>query len=161
MDGNIIQSLERLFCDKILIYNDLLDCFYRERDSLINVDLDELWKISKDKEALCSKITSIRQEIIASIKPDLAQRPFNLNDIMAFIPDEFNPGFQKLYLKLVKLKSEIDALRKENMVFIDDSLEFMDEMISVISGGRRAKVQYNERCQMNKSGHNMILSREA
>ena len=160
MDGNIIQSLERLFCDKILIYNDLLDCFYRERDSLISLGLDELWKISKDKEALCSKITSIRQEIIAFIEPGLAQRPFNLNDIMALIPDEFNPGFQKLYLKLVKLKSEIDALRKENMVFIDDSLEFMDDMIAVISGGRRAKVQYNERCQMNKSGHNMILSRE-
>jgi hypothetical protein len=127
---------------------------------LISVDLDELWKISKDKEALCSKITSIRQEIIAFIEPGLAQRPFNLKDVMALIPDEFTRGFQKLYLKLIKLKSEIDALRKENMVFIDDSLAFMDEMISVISGGRRAKVQYNERCQINKSGHNMILSRE-
>ena len=42
-----------------------------------------------------------------------------------------------------------------------ESLEFMDEMISVISGGRRAKGQYNERCQIHKSGHNMILSREA
>jgi len=160
MDGKIIQSLERLFCDKILIYNDLLDCLYRERDSLINMDLDELWKISKDKEALCSKIAAIRQEIMALTKPGSAQGPFNLNDIMALISDEFNPRFQKLYLKLVKLKSEIDALRKENMVFIDDSLEFLDEMISVISGGRRAKVQYDERCQINKSGHNMILSRE-
>ena len=160
MDGKIIQALERLFCDKILIYNDLLDCFHRERDSLIRVDLDELWKISKDKEALCSKIAAIRQEIMALTKPGSAQGPFNLNDIMALISDEFNPRFQKLYLKLVKLKSEIDALRKENMVFIDDSLEFLDEMISVISGGRRAKVQYDGRCQINKSGHNMILSRE-
>jgi len=160
MDANIIQSVESLFCDKILIYNDLLDCFCKEREALIQIDLDELWQISKEKEALCSKITSVRQEIVAILRPGLSHEPFNLNEIMALIPDAFAPRFQRLYIKLVKLKAEIDTLRKENMVFIDDSLEFLDEMMSVISGGEGARARYDERCRIKKSGHAMLLRRE-
>ena len=160
MDENIIQSLERLFCGKIICYNDLLVCFYKERDFLINLDLDELWQLSKEKERLCEKIASIRREIVACTKPGLTGEPFNLNEIMAFVPDEFKPRMEKLYLRLIKIKSEIDGLRKENMVFINDSLQFLDEMITVITGGCGARVQYNERCRMNKSVGHVLLSRE-
>ena len=160
MDENTIQSLERLFCDKIIIYNDLLDCFYKERDFLINLNLDELWQLSREKETLCEKIASIRREIIACMKPGLTLGPFNLNEIMAFVPGEFKPRLQKLYLRLIKIKNEIDALRKENMVFINDSLQFLDEMITAITGGFGARVQYNERCRINKSVSQVLLSRE-
>ena len=45
-----VQAMESLFYKKIMLYSDLLECFRRERDALINMDLDGLWRISKEKE---------------------------------------------------------------------------------------------------------------
>ena len=60
MEDHIIRSLERLLQEKIMLYNDLLQCFKDEKDSLIAVDLDKLWSISKVKDEICSKINALR-----------------------------------------------------------------------------------------------------
>ena len=54
MDDTMMQSLEKLFYKKIMLYNDLLCYLRKERESLINIDLDKLWSISKEKEKICS-----------------------------------------------------------------------------------------------------------
>jgi len=77
------------------------------------------------------------------------------------IPGDKRALFQKEYLALMKLKNEIKALRKENMIVIDDSLQFLDEMISIITGEETSKIMYNEKCHLRKSGANILLSREA
>lgn len=161
MDDTIMQSLEKLFYQKILLYNDLLDCFKREKESLLNIDLDSLWNISKEKEHICSKITSFREEIIAAVNPGIEEKPFNLNQILDVIPVKKRDEFQKLYLTLIKLKGEIEVLRKENMLFIDDSLQFLDEMISIITGETKSKIVYNDKCHLSRSDTNILLSREA
>jgi len=161
MDDHTVESLEKLFHHKIMLYNDLLDCLKRERGSLIGIDLDSLWTISKEKEQICSKIKSTRDEMICVANPGIDQRSFNLNQIMDLIPGKNRNRFQKLYLTLIKLKSEIEALRKENMFFIDDSLQFLDEMISIITGETESKITYNDKCHVSKSGAAILLSREA
>ena len=161
MEDIIVQSIEKLICKKILLYNDLLHCFMEERDSLINIDLDKLWRVSKEKEAICSNINSIRQEIISAVNPGIDLKAFDLNRILDLIPWESRSKFNKLYLRLVKLKSEIDALRKENMSFMDDSIRFLDEMISIITGEAKAKIIYNEKCHLSKPCTNILLRREA
>lgn len=161
MDDHIIQLLEKLFYKKILLYNDLLHCLKRERESLINIDLDKLWGISREKEETCSQIKSIRQEIISTVNLGIDEESFNPNHILDLIPRESRAKFEKLYLTLIKLKSEIEILRKENMIFIDDSLQFLDDLISIITGKETSKIMYNEKCHLRKSGANILLSREA
>jgi hypothetical protein len=161
MDDTIIQLLERLFYNKIMLYNDLLHCFKKERESLLNIDVDNLWNISKEKEVICSKIKSIRQEIISAINLNIDQKSFIPNQILELIPGENRAKFQKLYLTLTRLKGEIEALRKENMIFIDDSLHFLDETISIITGETKSKIVYNDKCQLSRSDTNILLSREA
>lgn len=160
MDDTIIQSLEKLLYKKIMLYHDLLDCFNKERESLINIDLDNLWSISKEKEETCSQIESIRQEIISTVDPGIDEESFNPNRILDLIPGKSKAKFQKLYLTLIKLKTEIEVLRKENMIFIDDSLQFLDEMISIITGEETSKIMYNDKCHLRKSGANILISRE-
>ena len=160
MDDYLIQSLEKLFFKKIMLYNDLLHCFKEERESLINIDLDNLWNISKEKEELCSKIESIRKEIISTVNLGIDEESFNPNQILDVIPGKSKAKFQKLYLTLIKLKTEIEVLRKENMIFIDDSLRFLDEMISIITGEETSKIMYNDKCHLSQSGTNILLSRE-
>ncbi|MBW1614505.1 MAG: flagellar export chaperone FlgN [Deltaproteobacteria bacterium] len=161
MDDYLIQSLEKLLFKKTMLYHDLLDCFNKERESLINIDLDRLWSISREKAEICLKIKSIKQEIISTINPEIDQKSFNLNQVLDMIPRDKRALIQKQYLTLIKLKAEIEILRKENMIFIDDSLQFLDEMISIITGEETSKIMYNDKCHISKSGANILLSREA
>jgi len=160
METSNVRLIEKLFYQKIMLYHDLLYCFKHERESLINLDLDKLWSISKEKEEICAKINAAKQEIIAALDLQENQKTFELNRIMDLIPKESRAEFQKLYLRLIKLKSEIEAFRKENMAFVNDSLQFLDEIIGIITGADESGIMYNDKCHFNKSGAPVLLSRE-
>jgi len=160
MENDVIHLIEKLFFKKIMLYNDLLHYLKEERESLGGIDLDKLWRISKEKEKTCADIETIRQKIISAVNPKEDKIPFNLNRIMEFIPKNFKAEFQKLYLRILKIKGEIEVLRIQNMTFIDDSLNFMDEMISIITGQTESRIIYNDRCRFSKSGPNLFLNRE-
>ena len=161
MGDTVMQPIERLLHKKIMLYYDLLHYFKQERESLTTIDLDKLWAISREKEEICAKIKSVRQEIIAAVNPGIEEKFFDLNRILNLIPGKERNELQKLHLTLVKLKGEIEALRKENMLFIDDSLQFLAEMISIITGESKSKIMYDNKCHVSKSGANILLSREA
>lgn len=160
MEDDAIRLVEKLFYKKIMLYNDLLQYLEEERESLISIDLDKLWRISKEKENICSEIASTRQEIISTVNSKEDLKSFNLNRIMEFIPGKFKAEFQKLYLRILKMKSEIEVLRIKNMTFIDDSLQFMDDIISIIAGETESGIIYNDKCRFSKSGPNLFLNRE-
>ncbi len=160
MEENEVRLIEKLFYKKIMLYNDLLHCLKEERESLISINLDKLWKISKEKEDVCSEIASTRKEIISAVNSKEDLKSFNLNRIMEFIPGEFKAEFQKLYLRILKMKGEIEVLRIKNMTFIDDSLQFMDDIMSIIIGETKSRSIYNNNCRFSKSGPNIFLNRE-
>ncbi|MBW2642768.1 MAG: flagellar export chaperone FlgN [Deltaproteobacteria bacterium] len=160
MENDVIRLVEKLFFKKIMLYNDLLHYFEEERESLISIDLDKLWRISKEKEKACSEIASTRQEIMSAVGSKEDHKSFNLNRIMECIPGKFKTEFQKLYLRILKIKGEIEVLRIQNMTVIDDSLEFLDEMISIMTGETDSGHIYNDRCHFNKSGSRSFLTRE-
>lgn len=161
MDERSTRVLEGLFQEKVLLYNDLLHCLKSERESLINIELDRLWAISKEKEEICTKIGSIRREILSVVDPDVEENSVTLNQILELLPGTYQTSFRKLFQTLITLKGEIELLRKENMMFIDDSLQFLDEMISILTGESTSKMMYDEKCRLNKSAANVLLSREA
>lgn len=160
MENDVIHLLETLFFKKIMLYNDLLHYFKKERKSLISIDLDTLWIISKEKEKACSEIASIRQEILSAVGPEQDRNSFNLNRIMECIPGKLKADFQSLYLRILKLKGEIEVLRIQNMTVIDESLGFMDEILSIITGESESRLIYNNKCRFGKSGPNLFLNRE-
>jgi hypothetical protein len=160
MEDEVIRSIEKLFFKKIMLYNDLLHYLKEERESLISIDLDKLWRISKKKEEACTDIESTKQKIIFALSLQEDQKSFNFNRITEAIPEKFKAKFQNLYLRILKIKGEIEVLRIQNMTFIDDSLNFMDEIISIITGEAESRVIYNDKCRFNKSGPNLFLNRE-
>jgi flagellar biosynthesis/type III secretory pathway chaperone len=158
----ILPSLEKLFHRKIMLYNDLLHCLKKERESLVHIDLDNLWAVSKEKELICSSLESVRQEILSVVTdPNMVPRIFHLKQIVELIPSEHRTTFQRLNRTIINLKCEIDLLRKENMSLIDDSLHFLDEMVSILTGKMNPKSMYNEKCHLSRSTASLLLSREA
>ena len=171
MEQIIVQTIELMMNTKILLYNDLFHCFKKERDSLINIDLDKLWSISKEKEQICKKIYSIRQDIIFAVDPMFNQKTnnknegsiFDLSQILDSIPRESKLVFHNLFLKLNGLKREIEKFKNENMDFINDSLRFLDELMMIITGSDESigcMAYNNKSCRNNKHGTNIFLSRE-
>ena len=160
MEAFNVDTIEKLFYKKIMLYNDLLYCFEEERKSLIRIDLNKLWGLSKEKDEICAQIESIRREMSVAVNPENEQDAFNLNQIMDLLPEEYRDKFKKLYLRILKLKGEIEILRKQNILYIDDSLEFLDEMISIITGESDSGYIYNDRCHFKKSGSRSFLTRE-
>jgi hypothetical protein len=143
-----------------MLYSDLVSCFQKERELLMNIDLDQLWAVSKEKEETCSKVKSIQEKIASSVTLWLDRKSFNLNDVMDFIPIKTRAEFHKLYITLARLKKEVETLRQENIIFINDSLQFLDGLISIITGKDNNKVIYNNQCLPSESGIAMLLSKE-
>lgn len=160
MEALNVDTIEKLFYKKIMLYNDLLYCFEEERKSLIRIDLKKLWGLSKEKDEICAQIKSIRQNMSVAVNLENEQDSFNLNLVMDLIPGKYMDKFKKLYLRILKLKGEIEILRKQNILYIDDSLEFLDEMISIITGETDSGYIYNDKCHFNKSGSRSFLARE-
>jgi flagellar biosynthesis/type III secretory pathway chaperone len=160
MDERIIQALENLIYEKIILYNDLLRCLEKERETLIKIDMDDLWEISKEKEEICSRISVVREEIISTLDLEMDLEDYRPSRILEFIPRTGRARFQQSYVRLFDLKSEIEAIRKENMILINDSLQFLDEMMSVITGNDKSKMIYKDDGHIRKSANQVLLSRE-
>ncbi len=160
MDTLVMDMIETFFHKKIMLYNDLLHCFEAERKALIDIDINKLWELSKEKDELCEKIQSVRMAMMEAVQPLDDQKSFHLNRIMDAIPENQKDKFEKLYLRIIKLKGEIEVLRKKNILYIDDSLKFMDEMISILTGETESDFVYNDRCHFRSSGPHLFLNGE-
>jgi hypothetical protein len=160
MEAFTVDTIEKLFYKKIMLYNDLLYCFEEERKSLISIDINNLWRLSKEKDEICAEIKSIRREMSVAVNPENEQDAISLKLVMDLIPETYTDKFKKLYLRILKLKGEIEILRKQNILYIDDSLKFLDEMISIITGENDSGYIYNDRCHFHKSGSRSFLARE-
>ena len=159
MDADTVEKIDILFFQKIMLYDDLLRCFKQERDALIRIDLDSLWRISKDKEAICRKLIDIRKAIIDAI--DFSnQKGADLNQLMALIPRPHKAHFVKPYLRLIELKKEIEELKNENMRHINDSLQFVEDVLSIFTGQAASDKTYNHRCRLNHSKTPLTIHRE-
>ncbi|MBW2019135.1 MAG: flagellar protein FlgN [Deltaproteobacteria bacterium] len=161
-----IQTLENLFYEKILLYQDLVECLKRERSSLIKTDIDGLWEISDEKQALVSRIEAVRKRILevlseASIDHGMNVSLFRLANVLSLIPREHRGRFKKAYLSLVSLKGEIHQRSQENKLFIEESVRFLDELIGIIAGADQPKPVYNHARSLTSKGHtNLLLHKE-
>jgi hypothetical protein len=161
MEETPIRIFEAFLYKEIMHMNDLLHCFRREREALANLDLDALWEISREKEETCSKMASDRRAAGLGTGRGADERQSFRSRIMASVPAADRAEIEKLLDTVVGLKGEAEAMRKENLSLIDHSLQFLDGMISIITGEAYAEVSYNGKCQVNRAGGSLLLSREA
>ncbi len=174
MEDTMIEFLENGLHEEIILYNELLNCFNKEREALMLMDMDNLWNISREKNELGSKISFIEKKIFSAVRAELNKRHSDKYGITAdfskwselyslitdIVKENDRSNFNRLYSSLHKLKSEIDAMRKVNSDTINHSLQFLDEIISIITGQTQQNVIYNDRCTYNFSRNNMLMNRE-
>lgn len=162
MEEAIVQSIEKMLEKKMSLYHDLHHCFNEERCALIRVDVTALWDISSKKDALCLEISRLRQDILAVAAPLIHLEPFDLKSLCSIIPRETLGSFNMAVQRLDCLKKDIEGLRRHNMIFMKDSLQFLDDMMAIISraGRSNAPMVYNRRCSIHNGKSTHLLSQE-
>jgi hypothetical protein len=160
MNETTLPSLEDLLLEKITLYCRLRDCFIQERQCLISMEIDHLWVLSDEKHELCSKIESLREEILSRLQPSQANGAFDVRRILDTLPRHQKASFQNLHLSLIGVKAEIENLRKENKAFVEDSLQCLDEMHSILTGESLTHSMYDRKFQFRQMGNRLHLSRE-
>lgn len=150
-------DLEKLFYEKILLYSDLLDCLRAEQRCLKEMDLNPLWDISRRKETLCTAIKSLRRGILAKLSP--IDEP-SADTLGVLVAARKNGSLQNLYRSVTNLKMEVEIRRKENMAHINHSLEFIDEMIAIITGRDQARDVYDQKCRLGRTANHMLVRGE-
>jgi flagellar biosynthesis/type III secretory pathway chaperone len=156
MDQERAQLIETLIEKKIHLYHDLQHCLETEQKALIQVDMDALWRISSQKEAVCKKIGRVREDIVSTAAP------FDLYQLFAVLPRNRMAAFEGAIQQLSVLKKQIAYMKDQNMRFMNDSLEFIDEIMAIISGsgGKNGSAVYNRRCGFNHQKPAQFLRQE-
>ncbi len=150
MNQDDVQRIEQQMEKKRVLYQRLRDCFEREREALIQVEIDTLWGISSEKDVLCREISDVKHELIETAAP-FCPGPFDLNQLLMVLPRHCRSAFSESVGKIQVLKKEIDALKRQNIRFINESLQFMDQMMTMISGSGKdsSPAVYNRQCGLN------------
>ena len=161
-----IQTLGDIFYEKTLLYQELVECLKKERDILVNTDIDALWEIADEKHSIVSCIETVRGKILtalseASIDHRMDGASFDLAHVYSLVPRVHGERLKKSYLSLVSLKGEIQRRSQENRLFIEDCLNFLDDLIGTIANTGEQEFAYdNGRVSARKGQANLLLHKE-
>ena len=146
-----LAPIEKAYQKEVALLRDLLECLSLERDNLINLNLEDLWSVMEEKHTVLKSIEETREEIQALIVEREKEQ-------------EAHQGIRRLKAsfsrKIERLKEEIGARVQENVSFIQDTLGFLNEMISILISGACPEPVYGP---ARKTGHetsNPIYHRE-
>lgn len=160
MNKETIQTIERLLHEKALRYADLVECFKKERACLVSLDMEPLWAVSEEKNRLCVQIEGLRSRIALEGSAGEGATVYDPQRILEAIPATQRGSMRNVLLHIATLKKEVEIMRQENQAFVDDSLEFLDEMISLLSGEADSRMLYNNRSLLRRPESLVTLSRE-
>jgi hypothetical protein len=160
MDQTTIQTIESLFQEKALLYAHLVECFKKERAYLTTMEFEPLWSVSDEKNRLCLEIETLRSRIASAADPGNDMKCFDVNRILDAIPPQQQGSIRNAILRIGKLKKEVEIMRRENQAFIDESLDFLDEMISILTGQGDRQMMYNSRSRLHRAEAVVTMRRE-
>jgi hypothetical protein len=121
------------------LLEDLRDCLELERESLISVDVDQLWELMGRKHTLLTDIQRTGNEISCFMERSF---PGSKEGARATASKEW-PWFAELNRRAGLLKKEIRRRLSENMAFIQDTLSFFDDLIRIFVSSGTTMAAYN------------------
>lgn len=133
-----VEVIGELLYKKIILYQDLVQVLRKEREHLAKADVDALWEVSAEKQELVVAVEAIRDQVLASLSEisvdhGMKASTFSLSRVVSLVPYPHERALKKAHLTLLGLKAEVRQLSRENKAFIEQSLDFLDEIIGLIA----------------------------
>jgi len=136
---------------KASLLHELLECMERERQSLITVNVADLWTIMEEKHAILETIRALGPLHHESTDP-----PGVRGD--AECPEHSRASASSR--EVGRLKEEIRSRARENAEFVQSSLAVFDELISRLAGMARGEEAYGPHGSARRAPRRPMYRRE-
>ena len=146
-----IQDIEDIYRKEVSLFQELLGCVISEKDSLISLNIENLWTLMEKKQKIIDGLDETRGRI-----RHFRERPDQGHDA----PVEDRQVILDLSKKIAALREEIRVRSKENVSFIHETLGFFDEIISSFVRGGRSDDSYHPMRKSRKGTSNLIYHKE-
>ena len=132
-------DVEEVLKEKLFLFKELKNIFQKEKDCIINIDIDSLWKTINQKKEIGSKIAMLSEKILSifeetSVQIDMSFESFSLSEAIKKIPvsDATKSGLLKLKTLVEIEQDEIKAIALANSKHVNSYLLVIDDVFSTI-----------------------------
>jgi len=136
---NFTPDIEEMLNEKLFLYKELNALLKSERDFIVKMDVDSLWKTSEQKRKISQKIQSVREKILYHIEEnygssDMDIRSFSVSYLIRTIPVPKNLKilFRKIKIAIENEKNELSQVAFENKKYVQEYLSVIDDVMSVV-----------------------------
>jgi hypothetical protein len=119
------QGLQDLAQSEYRLFGELLDCLNKERESLMDLNVGHLWSVMEEKKRILEAIEEAQNHI-----KELRSKRLDHD-----MPLEDRRAFHNLTKKINHRKQEVRTRVRENASFIQETLAFFDEIVSILLTG--------------------------
>jgi hypothetical protein len=145
------RNIEDVYRRKAGLFEELLNCIESERESLISLNIENLWALMERKRKIIEAIGEARVQI----------RSFNENRERGYdTPVRDRQAVLELSKKIARLEEEIKVRVKENVSFIHETLDFFDDVVSSLIRGGKSDGSYHPSKRKGKEISTMIYHKE-
>ena len=144
------ENMEAHYRQQIMLCEQLLDCMVRERETLIDLDVDRLWSITEEKQHILRSIEGMQSQIERDQATDS-------KEVLSPVRRQVTG---KLALRLEQLKQDIRKRVTENVRFVGETLGFFDELVSLLATGAQGADSYPATGRARKGALPLIYSKE-
>jgi len=145
-----LEQTEAHYRRQIVLCEKLLDCVVRERETLIDLDVDRLWSITEEKQRILRSIEELQAQMEGHGSRD--------SEGVSSLAGRRVAG--KLSIRLERLKQDIRKRVAENAEFVSEALGFFDELVSLLAIGAQGPDSYPPIGRMRKGALPLIYSKE-
>lgn len=154
--GSLEMEVEGSFEKQAAMLEQLRDCLEMERESLIQVDVDELWELMETKNSLVVGIEKLGNEIKCLLNQCFE---CSTETPRARALKEW-PWFRDFSKRTALLKEDIQTRLRENLSFIRDTLGFFNELVGIIVQGGAQERGYEHLGKLPEATGPRIYHRE-
>lgn len=140
--------MEKITCDmlnilqqKFVLYCDLVSVMAKERDYIINMDIESMWSACSEKKKIAVDIEKIKKEIADIVKRysllfDINMEGSDFFEIIRAIPtrDKVKSELADIVVEINLKKDELHMLSYENGKYVREYLEVINDVMSTIVG---------------------------
>jgi chromosome segregation ATPase len=145
------QGIEGCYQLKAALLKELLDCLSLEKDNLIDLNLENLWPLMEKKQAVLRDIEGAEERIKAVMERDRSGER---------VPSKVREALTALSRKINHLQDEIRARVRENVSFIQETLQFFDELITLFISAGQPEQAYHPARKNQKEPTTLLYHRE-
>ncbi len=133
----ITPKIESCFYEKLDLYQRLNQLLTNERQAIVNIDVETLWKNSDKKKDMAEKIQTIRRKLL-----DLVHKAYGVNDMdtrsfsMSYfirtipLPQDEKQRLRRIKLAIDKEKNQLAQAAIDNKKYVNEYLSVIDEIMA-------------------------------